>query len=107
MADVVLERALARLERLIDAAPARIESPSVVGTHEAVLPDLPILERREPVRTANAEQSWVSRTVAKQDEIFGKHSDRHRDVFQAGRQAHRVPVAPQHLAGASSRPGTG
>src|ERR1043165_4825212 len=32
MANVVFERAVARLQRLIDATPARIKSPSVVGT---------------------------------------------------------------------------
>src|SRR6266536_6524314 len=49
MANLTFEIAVARLQRLVDAAALSIVSPAVIGAHQTVFAYLTILQRRQPM----------------------------------------------------------
>src|SRR4029077_1818272 len=103
MADLRLEIAVAGLQRLVDAASLKIVSPPMIGAHQTVFPHLTILQRREPMRAANAQQSRPSFAVAEHHQVFREHSNSDGNISEISRQTDRVPIPAQHLAASSSR----
>src|SRR5712691_6989261 len=97
MANLILEIAAARLQRLVDAAALSVVSPPVIGAHQTVFHHLTILQRRQPMGTVNPQQPRPPLAVAEYHQVFAEHPDGDRNLLEVGRQTDRVPIPPEHL----------
>jgi hypothetical protein len=99
VAHLVLEIALRRLGRLIEAPPALVPEPPVINTAEAMLFGDAVFEADPPVGTCLTDKAQRAALVPVEHEILAQ--DSHglgRLLVQLGRGGNRQPIAPQQGA---------
>src|SRR6516225_7317339 len=106
LADAVLETALRRLVRSVQASARAIEFPAVIDAAQSVLLVAPEEQRRSTMGAMIAEQPDLARAVAKRNEVFAEQANAHRRAIrigQLGGEQDRLPIAAQHAAHGRAR----
>src|SRR6185369_13388372 len=69
-ADLVLEAARLRLERLVDALAARVVLPAVIAAADAVVLDVAVVERRAAMPAELLDAADAARAVAEYQQVL-------------------------------------
>jgi hypothetical protein len=97
MFDPVLERAVCRLRRLLQAFAGTVKFPAVIRATNPLVIDSPIRQGSQPMRAMFADQPVLLPFVAINHQFFAENLDR-LDGFFLGKftgGGNGVPVAPQ------------
>jgi hypothetical protein len=100
-AHAVLEAAVVRLRRHVDAGALDVELPAVVDARQPALFVAADHHRGQTVRAARVEQTDAPVRVAERDQILAEQPDRDRGAVGLGdlfAQDGRKPVTPAHRA---------
>ena len=88
-----------RLSGHFETLAVNIEQPTMVCTPKSPVFNIAIFQRRSAVRTMLAEQSKLSRLIAKQHQLFAENFHRLRNVVEITRDADDEPIAAKPFAG--------
>ena len=105
--DLLLERALVRLGRHVDALAGDVVLPAVVGAAQTVLLVASEEEVCPAVRAVALDEPHAARGVAESEQRFSEEGYAHRlavGLGKVGRLEERHPETADELAGGGSRP---
>ena len=87
-----------RLARLLEAAAVGGEQPAVIAAPDPVLLDATVLERGAAMRAVRVEHPDAPALIAERDQFLAQDPHELGQLVDIGREAHRLPVAPQQLS---------
>ena len=102
--DMVLDRAVGRLQRHVEDASLHVVEPAVVAAAQPVPLHPAILQRGAPVAAAEEKESRASLSVQERHQVLAQDADAPGQVGEVRGKAHRLPVPPHQLA--AGRAGT-